>query len=125
MTGARGPIKTVEIYVLEQVYAAALIRAKRAGQPLSAVAREVIWRASMQAQKPNGATVAHPARRPTNAKRHRVRLTIPESSYRVARDRIRASGRSVASALEAGLENYARYGTYTLGDTDAPTSPRG
>lgn len=125
MTGAKGLIKTVEIYVLEEVYQAAKIRAKRAGQPVSAVARELIWQASIQARRPDGPTVAHPARRPAGAETHRVRFTIPESSYQVARDRIRISGRSVAAALEAGLENYARYGTYDLGDTNATTSARG
>lgn len=104
--------KPVEILVLEQVYDAAMLRAKSQGQPLASVARDIVWAASQRAQPVEGGTVAHPAQRPPKSGRRRVRFTAPRDTYAVARDRIRASGRSVAQALEDGLESYARTGTY-------------
>lgn len=104
--------KPVEILVLEEVYDAAMLRARSQGQPLASVARDIVWAASQRAEPVPGGSVAHPAQRPPKSGRRRVRFTAPKAAYEVARDRIRGSGKSVAQALEDGLESYARTGAY-------------
>lgn len=124
-TRVSGPSVIRELYVLKQVYDAAKARARRAGQPLSAVAREIIWQASIHARPAPDNVKMHTNNRKPGAKTKRVRLTVPQHAYDVAVVRIRASGSSVAAALEDGLTEYARYGTYIAEDkTNAATHTR-
>lgn len=101
--------KRVEILIMKEVREAAQARADSLGIPLAIVAKTVIWKASQAAQPPvKSETVAHPARRPPNSELQRVRFMANRAQFEVARDRIRASGKSVSQALEVGLERFAR-----------------
>lgn len=103
--------KCVEILIMEEVRDAAQVQAKAQDVALATVAKTIIWKASAAAQ-PNGQSVAHPARRPPNSNLKRVRFMANRLQFEIARDRIRASGKSVATVLEAGLEKYARTGKF-------------
>jgi hypothetical protein len=101
--------KRVEILIMKEVREAAQARADSLDIALATVAKTIIWKASAAAQPPaEGESVAHPARRPANSELQRVRFMANRAQFEVARDRIRASGKSVAQALEAGLEKFAR-----------------
>lgn len=114
---ANDDTQRVEIMVLAEVVTAASARAKMNHVYLAQVARDIIFKASGNARPievPEGEEppVAHPARRPMNAKTKRVRFMVATDRYQIARDRIRASGKSVTAVLEKGLEKYARTGNY-------------
>lgn len=105
--------KRVEILIMKEVREAAQARADSQDVALATVAKTIVWKASAAAQPPaEGQKVAHPARRPPNSDLKRVRFMANRDQFEVARDRIRASGKSVAQALEAGLEKYARTGKF-------------
>jgi hypothetical protein len=105
--------KRVEILIMSEVRDAAQVRADSQDVALATIAKTIIWKASASAQPPSeGQAVAHPARRPANSDLKRVRFMANRAQFEVARDRIRASGKSVAQALEAGLEKYARTGKF-------------
>lgn len=105
--------KRVEILVMEEVREAAQAQADAQDVALATVAKTIIWKASAKAEPPaSGEVVAHPARRPPNSRLKRVRFMANRVQFETARDRIRASGKSVAQALEAGLEKYARTGKF-------------
>lgn len=105
--------KRVEILIMSEVRDAAQARADSQDVALATVAKTIVWKASGAAQPPaEGEAVAHPARRPPNADLKRVRFMANREQFEVARDRIRASGKSVAQALETGLEKYARTGKF-------------
>ena len=105
--------KRVEILIMKEVREAAQARADSQDVALATVAKTIVWKASAAAQLPaEGQKVAHPARRPPNSDLKRVRFMANRDQFEVARDRIRASGKSVAQALEAGLEKYARTGKF-------------
>jgi hypothetical protein len=99
-----------EVLVSETVKAAALARAELEGVALAAVVRDVLYAASLKAKPAPRGTVTKAARRPEGTKYGRIRFTVSDARYKIARDRIRASGKSVASALEAGLRDYAKTG---------------
>lgn len=105
--------KRVEILILAEVRDAAQARADSQDVALASVAKTIVWKASAAARPPaEGEKVAHPARRPPNSNLKRVRFMASRDQFTVARDRIRASGKSVAQALETGLEKYAETGNY-------------
>ena len=105
--------KRVEILIMKEVREAAQARADSQDVALATVAKTIVWKASAAAQPPaEGQKVAPPARRPPNSDLKRVRFMANRDQFEVARDRIRASGKSVAQALEAGLEKYARTGKF-------------
>lgn len=105
--------KCVEILIMEEVRDAAQARANSQDVALATIAKTIIWKASAAAQPPaNGQSVAHPARRPPNSNLKRVRFMAHRGQFEIARDRIRASGKSVATILETGLEKYARTGKF-------------
>lgn len=103
--------QTVEIMVRDVVYDAALARAKSQAQQLRSVAREILFDRAAQAEP--DANVVHPAARVLwNQPRRRVRFQAPQESYRVAKERLHASGVTVTAAIEAGLEQFARTGEF-------------
>ena len=105
--------KRVEILIMKEVREAAQVQADLQDVALATVAKTIIWKASAAAQPPaEGEQVAHPARRPPNSDLKRVRFMANREQFEVARDRIRASGKSVAQALETGLEKFARTGKF-------------
>jgi len=105
--------KRVEILIMQEVREAAQARADSQDVALATVAKTIIWKASAAAQPPEeGQKVAHPARRPPESNLKRVRFMANRAQFEVARDRIRASGKSVAQVLESGLEKYARSGKF-------------
>ncbi len=104
---ARQPL---EIQVLAEVYDSAMARAKSQGQQLATVARTVLFQEA--ARTPAGTPM--PAKRPPRRKyrqtRKTIKFTLDAAAYRTAADKIQASGRSVAAAVEDGLAVYARTG---------------
>lgn len=103
--------KRVEILIMKEVREAAQARADSQDVALAVVAKSIVWKASAAAQ-PSTEEVAHPAKRPAKSDLKRVRFMANREQFEVARDRIRASGTSVAQALETGLEKYARTGRF-------------
>lgn len=99
-----------EVLVSDAVKRAALARAELEGAALAAVVRDVLYAASAKAKAAPRGTVTRAARRPEGTKYARIRFTVSDERYKIARDRIRASGQSVASVLETGLREYARTG---------------
>jgi hypothetical protein len=108
--------KRVEILIMKEVREAAQARADSQCVALATVAKSIIWKASAAARPaPDGEKVAHPsARYPYGGEKFlkRVRFMANRAQFEVARDRIRASGKSVARVLETGLEQYARTGEF-------------
>lgn len=108
--------KRVEILIMREVREAAQARADSQCVALATVAKTIIWKASAAARPaPTGQAVAHPAiRYPNGSSKNlkRVRFMANRDQFEVARDRIRASGKSVASVLESGLEKYAQSGKF-------------
>ena len=100
----------LEPQVAAEVYDAAMARAKSQGQTLAAVARTVLFQEA--ARTPEGSPVpdGQPPRRPYQQPRKPIKFKVDREAYLAARDRIAASGRSVASAIEDGLVAYARTG---------------
>lgn len=105
--------KTVDHMIMEPVRKAAELIADRQGRELSKVAEAIVYREAETAE-PTESGVAHPAKRPPAdvIPRTRVRFATDRERYGQAVKRIRASGRSVAGVLEAGLEQYARTGKF-------------
>ena len=103
------PKVPVEAMVLAPIKRAAKAQADKDMRQLPVIARAILLEASKKAE-PSEDGVAHPASRPTNANRLRIRFRMDPGEYEIVRDRIRASGQSVAAALEKGLERYARTG---------------
>lgn len=107
MTSTKDPSKkNAEALIDADVYEAARRRAEANAQELAKVARSIIYAASLEAQ-PSDDAVAHPAIRPANVDRRRLRFCVDRHQYDIAKGRIRASGQSMTAALEAGLEAYA------------------
>jgi hypothetical protein len=103
--------KQFEGEILIPILLAAQAQARSKAQNLSAVGRAILRKAS-KAAEPSTDGVAHPAARPSNAGRKRMRFRMPGDEYEVIKERIRASGESVTAALEKGLEQYARTGKF-------------
>lgn len=103
--------QTVEAMILKPIRIAAQARAVREARELASVARQVLIKASENAQ-PSEDGVAHPASRPSNLGRQRIRFRMDREQHQVVKDRIRRSGQSMTSALEKGLEAYARTGKF-------------
>lgn len=111
MTEPKAGSSQFEGQILIPILLAAKARAQSRAQNLSEVSRAIIRKASKNATpSPDG--VAHPAARPSNAGRKRMRFRVPGDEYEVIKERIRASGTSVTAALEKGLEEYARTGKF-------------
>lgn len=105
------PKQTVECLILAPVLNLAAARAAQQDRELTVVARAVLVKASRLAH-PSDDGVAHPAERPPRADCKRIRFRMPKDEHAVVKDRIRASGQSMTSALEQGLMNYAKTGEY-------------
>jgi hypothetical protein len=105
--------KTVDHFIMDPVRQAAEIIANRQGRELGRVAESIVLRYAATAEPVEG-SVAKPAKRPPRdvIERSRVRFTTDREPYDEAVKRIRKSGKSVASVLEAGLEEYAKTGKY-------------
>lgn len=103
--------QTVEAQITSLIRDAAKIKAEEQAHNLSAVAQAVIIRAS-KAAVPREDGVAHPAQRPRQTGCVRIRFRMNAEAYRIAKERIRASGTSMTAALEEGLERYARTGEF-------------
>lgn len=132
----------VEAKILETVCVAALWRAQMHDRKLATVARAVLEKAGKTATPTpeqmakieldknieagrmtpadarkmtrylNKIAVAHPADRPKDAPRKRIRFMMPRDKYEVLIARIRASGLSMTATLEKGLEEFARTGEF-------------
>lgn len=102
---------TFEAMVRETVLKAAQIRAVKDARKIHDVAREILRLASKRAE-PSPDAVAHPASRPSNVPRKRLRVNFRAGEHLIIMNRIRLSGQSMTSALEAGLEQYARTGQF-------------
>jgi hypothetical protein len=103
--------QTVEAMILRPIRIAAQARADEQARELAAVARAVLIKASESAE-PSEDGVAHPASRPSNVGRQRIRFRMDREQHAVVKDRIRRSGQSMTAALEQGLEDYARTGKF-------------
>jgi hypothetical protein len=101
----------LEILVHADVYDSAMARARSQGQQLATVARTVLYQEA--ARTPEGAPVPDsvPPRRQYGDARKPIKFKVDASSYREAKGKILASGRSVAAAIEDGLAVFARTGT--------------
>lgn len=101
----------VEVEVLAEVYDKAMARAKAQGQRLATVARQVLFQEA--AKTPASAPVpeGRPPLRQYGQARKPIKFTVLADAYTSAQSRIRASGRSVAAAIEDGLRVYALTGT--------------
>lgn len=98
-----------EAQIRTTVLEAARARAETQARELHAVARALLVTTSKQA-RPSEDGVAHPAQRPEEVDRKRIRFSMDREEYGIIKDRIRASGRSLTAALEEELERYARTG---------------
>lgn len=107
-SNAAGEYATVEAEIVTQILTAARKRAAKQGREITGVARNILVKASKAAKLKPG--VAHPANRPAQAARQRLRFRMDPEAYDVIKKRIRASGQSMTAALESGLEHYARTG---------------
>lgn len=101
--------QVVECQILSLVKTAAAAMAEKQMQELYHVARRILVKASEVAE-PTEDGVAHPAQRPASAERERIKFRMPKDEHVIVKARIRASGRSMTSVLEEGLERYARTG---------------
>lgn len=96
---------------MSEVADAATERARRMGQPLSAVARMVLWEAARQSSEQPPEDMELPRNYLTQrGDVKRVRFTAPRADYASACGRIKAAGSFPSYALEDGLEAYARTG---------------
>lgn len=96
---------------MTEVVEAAKLRAARMGQPMSAVARTVLWEAARNAGNAPPEDIELPSNYLTGrGNLKRVRFTAPALDYGAAVARIEASGSFPSYALEDGLESYARTG---------------
>lgn len=102
-------IQIVDHEVLAQVKRLAAARARVNLQELPQVAWTLLRNMARKA-KPVEDGVAHPANRPAAAEKERIRFRAPREEYAQVRAAIRASGRSISSALEDALEEYGRSG---------------
>lgn len=101
----------VEVAVLATVYDSAMSRATSQGQRLATVARTVLYQEA--AKTPDGVETpeGRPPLREYGQARKPIKFKVARESWLVAQGKIRASGRSVAAAIEDGLAVYARTGT--------------
>lgn len=100
---------TFEAQILRDVREAAWARATVQDQNPLSIARSVLVKAAREAE-PSPDMVAHPARRPNDAAKVRIRVVVDKATFDIVKDRIRTSGISLTGALEAGLTTYARTG---------------
>lgn len=102
---------TVEVMIRDEVYDAALARAKSQAQQLRGVAREILFSRAAQAE-PHGGTMFPTARVLGQPSRTRLRFQASADAYDRARRRLHASGMSVTATIEDGLERFARTGQF-------------
>lgn len=102
---------TAEFMISALVLDAADARAKAQQRQLPRVAKALLERASANAV-PTEDGVAHPAVRSPTAERKRIRFRVDAELHEIVKERIRASGISMAAALEAELKQYARTGKF-------------
>lgn len=100
---------TFEAQILRDVREAAWARALVQDQNPLSIARSVLVKAAREAE-PSPDQVAHPARRPTDAIKVRIRVVVDRATFEIVKERVRTSGISLTGALEAGLTAYARTG---------------
>jgi len=100
----------VEVRILRDVYEAARDRAKAQGQPLSAVARFVLYQVAAETPDDAQAPEGRPPLREYGQPRERLRFDVPIGKYIPARDAIVKGGRSVSQAVEDGMARYAETG---------------
>lgn len=100
--------KPVEVSIRATVYDDAAQRARSQHVDLAAVAKQIVRQAAEGARPVEGARV-YPPTIERGVKRKRLRMTVgPE--WNSDRDKIRASGASVANTIERGLAAYVRTG---------------
>jgi hypothetical protein len=102
--------QALEPRVSETVYRSAMTRATSQGQRLATVARTVLFQEA--AKTPDGAPLpTQPLpRRARGETRLPIKFEVDADAYKVAKDKITASGRTVGAAIEDGLRTYARTG---------------
>jgi hypothetical protein len=103
--------KPVEVAVLADVYDRAMARARSQGQRLATVARQILFQEAAKTPKDAPVPTGRPPLREYGQERKPIKFSVSADTYTPARDRIWASGRTVAAAIEDGLAVYARTGT--------------
>lgn len=103
----------VDLMILNQVYDAAQIRARRQGRAMAAIARAILFKAAADARPdPNFDPEARPPlreyRRPDE--RRRLRFSLPITDFTTAKDVLTRAGTTISQVVEEGLRSYARTG---------------
>lgn len=103
----------VDLMILNQVFDAAQIRARRQGRTMAAIARAILFKAAADAQPdpsidPESRPPLREYRRPEERKR--LRFSLPITDYHTAKDVLTSAGTTVSQVVEDGLRSYARTG---------------
>jgi hypothetical protein len=120
MAASEAQRQPVEVEVLADVYDRAMARAKDQGQRLATVARQVLFQEAARTPADAPVPAGRPPLREYGQRRKPIKFSVLADAYATARDKIRASGRSVAAAVEDGLTVYARTGTLEPLPSDPP-----
>jgi hypothetical protein len=104
----------VEIRIDQDVYRAAMARAHQRGLTLAAVGKAVLYAEADKARPVAELPEGRPPLREYGAARTPLRFKLPLEPYRKASRAIKSSGRTIASAVEDGLREYAATGTMPI-----------
>lgn len=109
-------LQPVEIRIDADVYKAAMSRAVSVGLTLAAVGKSILYTEAHKARPVAELPEGRPPLREYGVKRTPLRFKLPLGPYTAASKAIQASGRTIASAVEDGLREYAATG-------DLPVAP--
>lgn len=100
----------VEIRIDKDVYQAAMRRAKAMGLHLASVGKSVLYHEADKARPVAELPEGRPPLREYGVTRTPLRFKLPAEPYAQASKAIQSSGRTIASAVEDGLREFAKTG---------------